>query len=61
MPRKRKREPWPDWTPEDDAKLREMVTIGLSVDYYKLGLPHRHFGDILDRRLTLGIPRAKRI
>jgi hypothetical protein len=30
-----------------------MVRCGLSSEHYQLGLPHRHFGEILDRRLEL--------
>jgi hypothetical protein len=41
------------WTPDDDAKLIDMVRIGLCVDYYGPSFPDRRFGDILERRLEL--------
>ena len=41
------------FTLEEDEELKQMVRVGLSCDYYKLGLPHRGFHEILDRRLQL--------
>lgn len=41
------------FTPAEDAELANMVRCGLDCTYYKLGLPDRPFGQILDRRLQL--------
>lgn len=56
IPRRR-----PDWTPrsgrpftpDEDQELCQMVRCGLASEYYQTVLPHRHFGEILDRRLHL--------
>lgn len=41
------------WTPEEEAKLCQMVSCGLCVDHYARELPTRRFGEILERRLEL--------
>lgn len=38
---------------DEDAELTNMVTCGLACEYYRIGLPHRPFGQILERRLQL--------
>ena len=56
IPRRR-----PNWTPrsghpftqDEDRELCTMVRCGLSSEFYQQALPHRHFGEILDRRLQL--------
>ena len=51
--RRRARTPLRPFTIEEDAELKQMVRIGLCCDYYKLGLPSRSYGEILERRLQL--------
>ena len=51
--RRRARTQAAPFTLEEDAELKQMVRIGLSCDYYKLGLPDRGYGEILERRLQL--------
>lgn len=56
MPRHR-----PNWTPrsgrpftqDEDRELCTMVRCGLASEYWQQSLPHRHFGELLDRRLEL--------
>lgn len=61
MKRRRRpaRPPSNPWTPEEDAKLREVNEIGLRTEYWQLALPHRLEREMLDRRLELGIKPAK--
>ena len=57
--RRRRRSPSPGpFSPEEDETLREMVSIGLDSTFWKVGLPHRPFGDLTNRILELRIPRA---
>ena len=49
----RKRPPPAPWTAEEDAELANMITCGLCAYFYQVGLPHRPFGEILQRRLDL--------
>ena len=51
--RRRARPPAAPFTLDEDAELKQMVRIGLSCDYYRIGLPDRGFGEILERRLQL--------
>lgn len=46
------------WTPEEDATLVEIMTIGLANDFWSLALPDRRFGDIAERRIELGVKLA---
>ncbi len=46
------------WTPEEDATLAEIMTIGLANDFWPLALPNRRFGDIAERRIELGVKLA---
>jgi hypothetical protein len=55
------RPPAEPWTPEEDAKLREVNDIGLRTEYWQLALPHRRESEMLDRRLVLGIKPARDI
>lgn len=55
------RPPIHPWTPEEDAKLREVNEIGLRVEYWQLALPHRRESEMLLRRLDLNIRPAKEI
>jgi len=59
--RRRARPPSRPWTPEEDAKLREINEIGLSVDWWDLAIPDRGVHEMIDRRLELGIKPAKLI
>ena len=49
------------WTEAEDAKLRDMIELGLSDDFWTVGLPSRTLREMLDRRLELGIKPAKLI
>lgn len=41
------------FTQDEDHELKQMVRCGLDCDFYQVGLPHRSFGEILERRLQL--------
>lgn len=58
MPRRKRRpprEPDPEWTPEEEAKLIEVSELGLDFDHWQtLNLFPRHRpGGVLRRRLEL--------
>lgn len=57
MKRRRRpaRPPAAPWTPEEDAKLREVNDIGLRVEYWQLALPERRESEMLNRRYELGL------
>lgn len=57
MKRRRRpaRPPARPWTPEEDAKLREVNDIGLRVEYWQLALPERRESEMLNRRHELGL------
>ena len=59
--RRRVKPPRAPWTPEEDAKLREVNEIGLRVEYWQLALPHRLESEMLLRRYDLGIKPARDI
>lgn len=50
---KPRRAPSAPFSPDEDAKLKDMMSCGLAVDFYRLGCPDRSLGELLDRRLVL--------
>lgn len=59
--RKRSRPPRPpsrEWTPEEDAKLREVNELGLVDDLWHLAIPDRLPIEMYERRMVLGIKPA---
>ncbi len=57
MKRRRRpaRPPARPWTPDEDAKLREVNDIGLRVEYWQLALPERLESEMLNRGYELGL------
>ena len=49
------------WTPDEDDRLREMVAVGLSSDFWSSAFPDRSFGEIAERRLELNSKMAELI
>lgn len=58
MPRRRRRPAPRPWTAEEDARLREIMAIGLCNEFWSTALPDRSFGEIVERRLDLAVPIA---
>lgn len=59
MKRRRKARPQSrPWSPEEGAQLAEVNAIGLRVEYWPLALPDRKLGEMLNRRLELGLKPA---
>jgi len=56
--RKKTIAPTRPWSPEEDEALAEICSIGLASDFWRLALPDRRFGDIVDRRRDLGLKMA---
>lgn len=47
------------WTPEEDAKLREINELGLCHEWWHFAIPNRGLHEMFDRRLELGIKMAE--
>lgn len=54
-PRRPRRPPSRPWTPEEDAKLREINEIGLVHEMWHFALPDRGEHEMFERRMELGI------
>lgn len=59
--RRPRRQPTRPWTPEEDAKLREVNEIFLCHEYWHFALPERGVHEMIDRRYVLGIKPARLI
>jgi len=53
---RRRRQPRPlpaPWSPDEDAKLADMVNLGVTTEAWPVQFPARRFGEVLERRLEL--------
>lgn len=55
---RRRRRVWTQarpWSEEEDARLADMVALGVTSDAWPVQLPGRTFGEVAERRLDLGL------